>query len=147
MSKYSESLENLRTIIETFRLDKMQEDIKNMEELLKHFQSSRKIACKILKGVPLQSTEYHLAEDYLTKCIEGVNPSLPWQLTDNWFKIYLLNLIYDNDLIDYELSEEQIDDVIKDIIRDDDLFDMIHSKVLAYTYKHYTQQEENLFNK
>ena len=98
MSKYSESLENLRTIIETFRLDKMQEDIKNMEELLKHFQSSRKIACKILKGVPLQSTEYYLAEDYLTKCIEGVNPSLPWQLTDNWFKIYLLNLIYDNSL-------------------------------------------------
>lgn len=146
MSKYSESLENLRTIVETFRLDKMQEDIKNMETLLKHFQSSRAIANKILKGIPLQSTEYHLAEDYLTKCIEGVNPSLPWQLTDNWFRMYLLDFIYNNNIIDYELTEEQIDDAIKDIIKDDDLFDMIYSKILAYTYKYYMQQEGDLFD-
>ena len=128
MGKYSESIKNLKEIVQTFRLEKMDEDIKNMEELLKYYQQSyikptemdnafyilhiRDEEDKFLyltlmfKDEETRTKAYNLIEDFDSDWYANeISPDeeLGWSYVE-----YLEHMLKQNDMLKYSIDQDTI---------------------------------------
>lgn len=146
MGKYSESIKNLKEIVKTFRLDKMNEDINNMEELLKYYQQSyiepREIAIHILEEIELYGNEYYLAEDWITDCILGNLYPMPWQLNYEYFKCYVRRFVRGVTNPD-ELNAEDIDNIVHSVMKHDEFFDYMNDVISQHIMEYVEERNES----